>query len=99
MMPSALSLLSTAPAMASSKWLVSAGKFRRLSWPIGRGRASGLGRGSRLQRAVEVPIFAAIRDRKQTQGESARGRPVPLASFAKGFIAVDHAFTPRGAAL
>jgi hypothetical protein len=52
-----------------------------------------------LQGAGEVPIFAAIRDRKETQEESARGGPVPLASCAEGFIAVDHAFTPRGAAL
>src|ERR1700692_1868293 len=30
-------------------------------------------RRSRLQRAGEVPIFAAIRDRKETQEESAKG--------------------------
>jgi rhodanese-related sulfurtransferase len=79
--------------------MVSALKFRRLSWPIGTGRASWAARGSRLQRAAEVPIFAAIRDRKETQEESARGGPVPLASCAKGFIAVHHAFAPRGTAL
>jgi hypothetical protein len=44
-------------------------------------------------------MFAAIRDRKETQGVSARGGPIPQPSFAKGFIAVDHAFTPRGTAL
>jgi hypothetical protein len=52
-----------------------------------------------LRRTGEVPIFAAIRDRKETHEESARGGPVPQASFAKGFIAVDHAFSPRGAAV
>jgi envelope integrity protein B len=85
--------------MASSKWLVSAGKFRRLSWPIGAGHATRPKRRSRLQRAAEVPIFAAIRERKETQEESARGGPVPQPSFAKGFIAVHHALTPRGVAL
>jgi hypothetical protein len=52
-----------------------------------------------LQRPGEVPIFAAIRDRKEAHEESAKGGPVPQASFAKGFIAVDHAFTPGGTAL
>jgi hypothetical protein len=56
-------------------------------------------RGSRLQRAGEAPIFAAIRERQETQEGSARGGPVPQAGFAKGFIAVDHAFSPRGTAL
>jgi hypothetical protein len=52
-----------------------------------------------LRRAGQVPIFAAIRDRKETQEVSARGGPIPQPSFAKGFIAVDHAFTSRGTAL
>jgi hypothetical protein len=52
-----------------------------------------------LQRAGEVPIFAAIRDRKEAQQVSARGGPVPQPSFAKGLIAVDHALSPRGATL
>jgi hypothetical protein len=76
----------------------SAGKFRRLSSPIGSGGASRPPRRSRLRRAGQVPIFAAIRDRKEAHEESARGRAETV-SCAKGFIAVDHAFTPRGAAL
>jgi EipB-like len=36
---------------------------------------------------------------KKRKGNRLRGGPVPLASCAEGFIAVDHAFTPRGAAL